>query len=268
MLRTRLLRTFYNISKQSKSHGQYLCNSTQRYFFCKESSPENSEKISEDCEHIVDPEPHRIVFTENELKKSPLERETYMKLLTSLDNDTQKRFEQDWENIQRTRTEVKNFKKQSNLLQVATDKNKNVIDKLKTMVEEERLESARVAKRFSLQVEKEKVFAISKFSTEILEVIDNIERLIKNCDHEKETDTFRGIEIVYKNSLGILKRFGVDQIPSPLGEQVNLDFHDIVFHVPYPGKTNGEILDVSQVGYTIGERVLRATKVGVVKNME
>ena len=116
------------------------------------------------------------------------------------------------------------------------------------------------------EIEKEKVFAISNFSKDVLEVVDNLDRVLNQCKADSETTVYQGVEMIKNNSLTVLKRFGIVPIENPLNEQVNLELHEIVFHAPYPGKPDGYVLDVSQSGFMIGDRVLRPAKVGVVKN--
>lgn len=62
----------------------------------------------------------------------------------------------------------------------------------------------------------------------------------------------------------VLKRFGVVQF-DPKGEKFDPNIHEAVFMVPDPTKENNTIAEVMQTGWKIGERVLRAAKVGIVK---
>ena len=50
------------------------------------------------------------------------------------------------------------------------------------------------------------------------------------------------------------------------GDIADFEFHEVVFVAPVPGRKDNEILNISEPGYMIGERVLRNAKVGVVKN--
>lgn len=228
-----------------------------------------SDKNKEDEERMAETQSifDKIKLNQDELKKSPLEKNTLKKLSEPYGKDVKLRLKEEWEYYQRVKKRNQELETEIKSINTVCSKNKEAVEKLKTMVQEEKEEGARIATRLKKEIEKEKTFAVSKFSIEILEVIDNIERLIQNCQVENTTQTYQGIEVIYNSSLNVLKRFGIQKIPSPLSQQVDLDFHDIVFHAPYPGKPDGEVLDVSQTGYVIGERVLRPTKVGVVKNM-
>lgn len=49
-------------------------------------------------------------------------------------------------------------------------------------------------------------------------------------------------------------------------EKADFDKHNVLFVTSVPGLEDNTIIHVDQKGYLIGDRVLRAAKVGVVKN--
>lgn len=61
-----------------------------------------------------------------------------------------------------------------------------------------------------------------------------------------------------------LKRFGVVQF-DPKGEKFNPNLHDAVYTIPDPDLEPNTVGQVMQSGWKIGDRVLRAAKVGIVK---
>jgi molecular chaperone GrpE len=61
-----------------------------------------------------------------------------------------------------------------------------------------------------------------------------------------------------------LKRFGVIQF-SPMGEKFDPNLHEGIFTLPESEHPNNHIGAVMQSGWKIGDRVLRAAKVGIVK---
>lgn len=73
--------------------------------------------------------------------------------------------------------------------------------------------------------------------------------------------------MTYNSGLNVLKRFNIEPIQSEIGTIFDPKFHDVMFDVPDPSKKAGEIIHIASRGYMIGERVLRATKVGVVRDM-
>ncbi|EAR92479.2 co-chaperone GrpE (macronuclear) [Tetrahymena thermophila SB210] len=120
--------------------------------------------------------------------------------------------------------------------------------------------------RIRLEKEKEqtKIFAISKFAGEVLEVNDNIERAL-NANKElagKENGLFEGTIMTQKILEQILQRNGIVKL-NPEGEKFDPNFHDALCQVPDPTKESGSVAFVAQTGYKIYDRVLRPAKVGV-----
>ena len=65
-----------------------------------------------------------------------------------------------------------------------------------------------------------------------------------------------------------LAKFEVVQI-DPIGEKFDPNIHDAIFTIPVHDEIeNNHIGQVVQTGWKIGDRVLRAAKVGIVKKSE
>ena len=62
----------------------------------------------------------------------------------------------------------------------------------------------------------------------------------------------------------ILGKFDVMQF-SPQGEKFDPNYHDAIFVIPNSDLQNDHVGQVVQSGWKIGDRVLRAAKVGIVK---
>lgn len=94
-------------------------------------------------------------------------------------------------------------------------------------------------------------YASENIITDILPVIDDLERAIKN-------DV--GIELIYNNFINILKRNNVEKIDT-LG-YFDVDLHEaIATTIGEPNK----IIECVQNGYTLNEKVIRHAKVIVGK---
>lgn len=110
-------------------------------------------------------------------------------------------------------------------------------------------------------------FALEKFVKELLPCIDAVEAEINELN-KKETLTeemvqFKeGSELTYRMLLNAVEKFGVKQI-SPAGEELNPDFHQAIAVVPMPDKASKEIIEVTQKGYTLNDRVVRPALVVV-----
>ena len=112
-------------------------------------------------------------------------------------------------------------------------------------------------------------FSISKFAKDMLGVADNLRRAL---DHVNEDDKeqaglktlVEGVEMTERELLNGLEKNGVVKV-SPEGEKFDPNFHQAMFEVPNTEVPNNTVVQVVQVGYKIGERVLRPAMVGVSK---
>lgn len=110
-------------------------------------------------------------------------------------------------------------------------------------------------------------FALEKFVKELLPSLDAVEAEIKELNKKdnpsEELIKFKeGSELTYRMLLNAVEKFGVKQI-SPMGEMLNPDLHQAIAVVPMPGKASNEIIDVTQKGYTLNDRLVRAALVVV-----
>lgn len=110
-------------------------------------------------------------------------------------------------------------------------------------------------------------FALEKFVKELLPCLDAVEaeinELNKKDNLSEDLAQFKeGSELTYRMLLNAVEKFGVKQI-APTGECLNPDLHQAIAVVPMPGKESNEIIDVTQKGYTLNDRLVRAALVVV-----
>jgi len=100
---------------------------------------------------------------------------------------------------------------------------------------------------------------------ELLKVIDNLERAREHLDEElKENRFLRGILQIEAQLRLILEKEGVREIKAE-GEKFNPYFHEATQEVEVKGKESGEVVEVVEKGYLMGEKVLRPAKVKISK---
>lgn len=114
-------------------------------------------------------------------------------------------------------------------------------------------------------------FAISSFARDMISVGDNLDRAlqalpadVRAAAADEIKNLFTGVEMTNQEMLNIFDRHGIKQL-KPLDEKFNPNFHQAMFEVPNTEIANGTIVEVVQVGYAIGDRVLRPALVGVSK---
>ena len=138
-------------------------------------------------------------------------------------------------------------------------------------------ENDNTVKRYKKEIDATKEFAISKFAKDVLDVKDNLERsnefLMKvNVQEEKDIETLRshfdhikqGMMMTSTSMDATLRRYGV--LPyNPKGQKFDPNTQEAVFTIPDHPQENNTVAEVMQTGWKIGERILRAAKVGIVK---
>ncbi|SRR5579883_937835 len=114
-------------------------------------------------------------------------------------------------------------------------------------------------------------YAIAAFARDALTAADNIQRALACLgDGEKEKLStplkafVEGIELTERDFLTTLERHGVKKL-DPQGQKFDPHFHQAMFEVEDTSVPAGTVAQVIQVGFVIGERVLRPALVGVSK---
>lgn len=99
---------------------------------------------------------------------------------------------------------------------------------------------------------------------EILPIIDNFERALQ-VDAGTGADAYRkGVELIYKQLTDLLVRRGVKAIDA-VGKPFDPNFHQAITYEACPGHDEGEVVEVVQQGYVVGERLLRPAMVKVAR---
>ena len=76
-----------------------------------------------------------------------------------------------------------------------------------------------------------------------------------------------GLKMTETILMQTLKKHGLERFdPSLEGEQFDPNRHEAVFQAPQKDQKDGSAFYTQQTGFTLNGRVLRAAKVGVVKN--
>lgn len=149
-------------------------------------------------------------------------------------------------------------------------------EELKTQMEENakkeqdillrtRAEIENIRRRTEQDVEKAHKFALEKFSKDILNTIDNLERALAtpaNKEDEGIKALFDGVELTLKELVSTVSRFGVEAV-GVVGETFNPELHQAISMQPAEGFESNQITVVLQKGYTLNGRVIRPAMVMV-----
>ncbi|MBI1260203.1 MAG: nucleotide exchange factor GrpE [Rhizobiales bacterium] len=115
-------------------------------------------------------------------------------------------------------------------------------------------------------------YASANFARDMLQVGDNLRRALETLSEEDRatmSDTVKslveGVEMTERSMLATFERHGIKQVMPQTGDRFDANLHEAMFEVPGTGQPGGSIVQVLEAGYTIGDRLLRAARVGVAK---
>lgn len=115
-------------------------------------------------------------------------------------------------------------------------------------------------------------YGIASFARDMIAVSDNLARALTSIDEDARTqlpenarNLLDGVAATQRDLMAVLERHDIVKM-TPLGEKFDPNLHEAMFETAYTDKENGTIIEVVETGFMIGDRLLRAAKVGIVKN--
>lgn len=96
---------------------------------------------------------------------------------------------------------------------------------------------------------------------QMLPLIDDVERAMTSVQNADSVDGVKeGIDLIYNKFVKFLDSNNVKEIET-VGLPFNTDFHEAVAQVPMGEDKKGVVIDCTQKGYIMGEKVVRFAKV-------
>lgn len=131
-------------------------------------------------------------------------------------------------------------------------------------------EMENMRKRFDREKQNLLKFGNERILSDLIEVIDNLDRTLDALEGEVDSkikNIIVGVDMVRKQFIETLKNNGVERIEA-LGEKFDPNFHEAMSQQPADDKEEDTIINEFQKGYMLNGRLLRPSKVIVVKNSE
>ncbi|PYI07627.1 mitochondrial co-chaperone GrpE [Aspergillus sclerotiicarbonarius CBS 121057] len=162
------------------------------------------------------------------------------------------------------------------------EKKKEALD-LKDKLLRSKADFLNLQERTKRDMDNSRNFAIQRFAGDLLESIDNFDRALLAVPKDKldapQTDANKdllelvsGLKMTQNIMLNTLKKHGLERYdpsePTEDGQTQKFDpnLHEATFMAKVEGKEDGDIMYTQSTGFRLNGRVLRAAKVGVVKN--
>jgi molecular chaperone GrpE len=105
-------------------------------------------------------------------------------------------------------------------------------------------------------------YALSEFLREMLVVLDNFERALKNRDQADGKSFQEGVELIYRQTLDLMKKKGVRPIDAK-GQKFDPAIHQAVLTEESDEVAEPEVAEELQRGYWLNDRLLRPAMVKV-----
>jgi molecular chaperone GrpE len=137
-------------------------------------------------------------------------------------------------------------------------------DELLDQLQRNRAEFVNYQKRARAQADLDRQYATSGLATDLLGVLDNLERAIEAARAADQPTILEGLDLVYRQFLGSLAKHGVEPIVA-LGTPFDPNVHEALLHQPDASQPEGTVVAELGRGYRHHDRVLRPARVAVSK---
>ncbi len=99
--------------------------------------------------------------------------------------------------------------------------------------------------------------------TVLLPILDDFERALTHIEDDKEAEELRkGVLLIYQKLVKTLEQKGLVKIEVKKGDAFDAEIHEAITQIPAPSKKlKGKIVDVVELGYKLGDKIIRFPKV-------
>ena len=128
-------------------------------------------------------------------------------------------------------------------------------------------EMQNLRRRTEQDIEKAHKYGQEKFSTELLSVMDNLERALDAASQQEDEVVkaiYEGVDLTLKSFTDCFSKFDIEAV-DPLGEPFDPQLHQAMSMQEAPDAEPNTVISVMQKGYTLHGRVIRPAMVMVAK---
>ena len=94
---------------------------------------------------------------------------------------------------------------------------------------------------------------------ELLPILDDLERALNSAEEHEEAQLEEGVRLVHRSLASLLQRNGVEEISTE--GKFDPHVHEALLAQPTDDREHGDVLDVIQKGYKLGDLVVRPARV-------
>ena len=106
--------------------------------------------------------------------------------------------------------------------------------------------------------------ASQELMTALLPIIDDLKRASAEFEKSKEKSLVEGFSLINNKFSDTLKSQGLVLIEVKKGDEFDAEIHEAITQIPAENdKMKGKIIDITEQGYKLGEKIIRYPKVVV-----
>ena len=121
---------------------------------------------------------------------------------------------------------------------------------------------------FKKRTAKERIELFKTASKEVLSamipILDDFNRAQKQFEIDKKVIDIEGFNLISNKFKEILKANGLKVTEAKIGDVFDAEIHEAITQIPSPTDADiGKIIDIVEIGYQLGDRIIRYPKVVV-----
>ena len=132
------------------------------------------------------------------------------------------------------------------------------VEELKDKLLRVHAEMDNLRKRTTREIEESRKFAMERFSTALLDVVDNLERAL-SVDEGNEAGLREGVKLTFDSWQAMMEKFELKRIDA-VGELFDPHKHEALSQMP-SDQPEGTVIAQHVAGYTLHGRLIRPAKV-------
>ena len=121
---------------------------------------------------------------------------------------------------------------------------------------------------FKKRTAKERIELFKTANQEVISamipVLDDFNRANQQMEKESGSVDQEGIHLIYNKFHEILKNNGLNITEAKIGDEFDAELHEAITQIPATSEDEkGKIIDIVEIGYQLGDRIIRYPKVVV-----
>jgi molecular chaperone GrpE len=114
-------------------------------------------------------------------------------------------------------------------------------------------------KRAARERQEYTTLANERIVKDLLPILDDLERALTAAEQHQGAELEEGVRLVHRSLASLLERNGLAEIE--VGGKFDPHVHEALLAQPAEDREQGDVLDVIQKGYKLGDRVVRPARV-------